>query len=408
MPERGVAAKAERSGLRAWAPHVLTALMIWLGWQVVVELLTQRAPPEVAVRIAPGSPAVLSRAAEAEMVAGRVDQARDLAEMALTASPFDLRALRILGLATARTDEDAADPILTLAGNWSLRDDPSHAWLMTRRLRRGDYVGAFGHADVLARRREDLRQGVFRFFATAAAEDPRAVPALLQRVAARPNWRQDFLAHLREAENGPAVQASLALGLQGGPGALTDHELEVIYTDWLAAGRIPGLVALRARTGRPAPAAIVDGGFDGPPNPLPFRWYTVPSPGVTPTLSEDRSRDGQSALFIESDGFLAVDVAAQLLSLPAGAHGLTYSAWTEAGGPDPRLRWTLRCVESGALIAASPVPESAAWRRTRFDFTVPAAGCSVQWLRLETTQGSRRTAIAAWIDDVVVTPGGSR
>ena len=395
-------------GARAWAPYVLTALLIWLAWQVVVGLLVQRAPVEAAIRVAPGSPAVLSRAAEAEMVAGRVDQARDLAEMALRASPFDVRALRILGLSIARTDETAADPILTLAGNWSLRDDPSHAWLMQRRLRQGDYVGSFGHADALARRREDLRPGIFRYFATAAAEDPRAVPALLQRYAVRPNWRPDFFEFLRTAENGPQVQAALVVGLDGRAGALSDHELEIIYLDWLQAGRLPGLLALRERTGRPAPATVIDGGFDGAATPRPFRWDLPTSPGVTPTLSEDRSREGQNALFVESDGFLSVYVASQLLTLPAGPGTFAYSAWIEAGGPDPRMRWAITCLESGAELMSVAVPDAPEWRAFRAGFVVPTQGCSAQWLRLETVRGPRRTSILAWFDDVSLRQGGDR
>jgi hypothetical protein len=119
-----------QSPARAWAPYVLTALAIWLGWQIVTALVVQRAPPESAVRIAPGSAQALSRAAEAELIAERPDQAADLAILSLRAAPFDVRALRVLGLVRARTDEAAADELLTLAGNWSLRDDPSHAWLM--------------------------------------------------------------------------------------------------------------------------------------------------------------------------------------------------------------------------------------------------------------------------------------
>jgi hypothetical protein len=393
-------------GARAWAPYVLTALLIWLGWQVVVGLLVQRAPVEAAIRVAPGSPAVLSRAAEAEMVAGRVDQARDLAEMALRASPFDVRALRILGLSIARTDEAAADPILTLAGNWSLRDDPSHAWLMQRRLRQGDYVGSFGHADALARRREDLRPGIFRYLATAAAEDPRAVPALLQRVAARPNWRGEFLEYLLATDNGPAVQAALAVGLNGRPGALSDTELEMIYVHWLRTGRIPGLVALRETTGRPAPALLVDGGFDGGDGPQPFTWELLTSPGVIPTLSEDDSRERRNALFVQSDGFHAAYVASQLLTLPPGSGTLSYSARLEAGESDPRLRWTITCVETPVQLVTVAVPPATDWRRFRLDFIVPREGCTAQWLRLETTQGPRRTSIAAWVDDVAVTAGG--
>ncbi|HEV2080922.1 MAG TPA: hypothetical protein VGR32_00570 [Brevundimonas sp.] len=398
------AAKAA-SGAKGWAPYVLVALLIWLAWQIVVALLVQRAPVEAAIRVAPGSPAVLSRAAEAEFVAGRNDQARDLAELALRSSPFDVRALRVLGLAIAKEDEAAADPILTLAGNWSLRDDPSHAWLMTRRLRQGDYVGAFGHADALARRRPELWPGIFRLFTTAAAEDPRAVPALLQRIAAHPPWRNEYLGVLRSDPRGPQVQAAIVLGLNDGPGRLRDPELQLIYRDWLDAGRLPGLIELRRRSGRPAPG-LHDGGFDGLPAPAPFGWQLEQNPGVVATLSQDEDRGG--ILYVETDGFRGQTVASQLLLLPAGAGRLTFRSRVESGVEDSRLRWTLACVESGAPLAQQIVPVSADWRDVSVAYDVPGSGCTAQWLKLETTSGPRRTFIAASFDRVAVFAGGAR
>lgn len=395
-------ARATEERVRAWAPYVLTALLIWLAWQIVLGLLVQRAPAEIAIRVAPGSSVVLSRTAEAELVAGRVDQARDLAEMALRAAPFDVRALRILGLSIARTDEVAADPILTLAGNWSLRDDPSHAWLMQRRLRQGDYVGSFGHADTLARRREDLRPGLFRYFAAAAAEDPRAVPALLQRYSAVPNWRPGFFEFLRTAENGPSVQAALAVGLDDRAGHLSNTELEVIYLDWLKVGRLPGVLALRERMGRPEPAPLIDGHFNGVEAPQPFRWNLITAPGVTPTLSEDRSRIGQHALFVESDGFQSTMVASQLVTLRPGRGELSFSAWIELGGDDALMQWTLTCVETGQKLADMAIVDAPDWREFRATVDVPPLGCTAQWLRLRTTRGPRRTSVLVWIDDMVL------
>jgi hypothetical protein len=402
--QSGQAAKAT-AGAKSWVPYVLVALLIWLAWQIVVTLLVQRAPVEAAIRVAPGSPAVLSRAAEAEFVAGRTDQARELAELGLRASPFDVRALRVLGLAVAKGNEDAADPILTLAGNWSLRDDPSHAWLMTRRLRQGDYVGAFGHADALARRRPDLWPGIFRLFTTAAVEDPRAVPALLQRIAANPNWRAEYLGVLRSDPRGPAVQGAVVLGLNDRPGRLLDAELQLIYRDWLDAGRLPGLIELRRRSGRPAPG-LHDGEFDGEPAPAPFGWQLDQNPGVGATLSQAEDRNG--ILYVESDGFRAQNVASQLLVLPAGSGQLTFRSRVETGVGESRLRWTLTCVETGARLVEQAVPVSDDWRDVSVAYSLPGSGCTAQWLRLETTAGPRRTFIAASFDRMAVSGRDAR
>ncbi|WP_298745490.1 hypothetical protein, partial [uncultured Brevundimonas sp.] len=115
--------------------HGLVVGAVVLGWQIALQPLIQRAPVEAAIRIAPGSPLVLRRAAESELAAGRTDTAAALGREALRRSPFNVPALRVVGLTEARAGrEEAADDILTLAGNWSLRDDPAHAWLVERRL----------------------------------------------------------------------------------------------------------------------------------------------------------------------------------------------------------------------------------------------------------------------------------
>ena len=325
--------------------------------------------------------------------------------MALRASPFDVRALRILGLSIARTDETAADPILTLAGNWSLRDDPSHAWLMQRRLRQGDYVGSFGHADALARRREDLRPGIFRYFATAAAEDPRAVPALLQRYAVRPNWRPDFFEFLRTAENGPQVQAALVVGLDDKEGTLSDEEIGTIYMDWLNVGRIPGLLALRERTGRPAATPVVDGSFEGTSAPMPFRWWIENNPGIVAMLSE---HDQGNALYILTEGFTTANVAAQLLTLRPGPYKLEYISESETDGTNSSLEWAIICVESNQQVGLHRVPLSRSKITSQYYFQVPRNNCSAQWIRLNSVRLARRTNIGVWIDDLSIQPEGDQ
>ena len=132
------AAPRWRVGVEAVASYGLIVAAVVLGWQIAIQPLMQRAPAQLAIRVAPGSPLVLRRAAESELAARRIDNAAALSRDALVRSPFDVRALRVLGLTEARAGrEDQADDILTLAGNWSLRDDPAHAWLVERRLRRG-------------------------------------------------------------------------------------------------------------------------------------------------------------------------------------------------------------------------------------------------------------------------------
>ncbi|HUH22823.1 MAG TPA: hypothetical protein VLZ51_02035, partial [Brevundimonas sp.] len=220
-------ARRPRRSVRDLAPYVLTVGAVWLGWQVVLQPVLQRGPPAIAVKAAPGSALVLRRAAETELLAAEsdgadaathVDNAAFLAREALVRSPFDVRALRVIGLTEDRSGrEDRADALLTLAGNWSLRDDPTHAWLVQHRLQRGDYASALAHADTLIRRRENLRPQVFRLFSTAAAQDPqRALPVVARLVAAHPPWRQAYLDSLYTSREGLQLAVNLAQSLEAG------------------------------------------------------------------------------------------------------------------------------------------------------------------------------------------------
>lgn len=364
--------------------------------------MVQRAPVEAALRVAPTSPQVLSRAAEAELAEGRPDQAGGLAGLALQSAPFDVRALRVLGLTLEATDPERADQILTLAGNWSLRDDPVHAWLTQQRLRRGDYASAFGHADLLARRREDLRPQLFDLFTTSAAEDPRSRPALADRLAQRPNWRGAYLRHLRAAgTRGVEVQAALATGMAGNEGELTGLELGAIYVQWLQEGRVDGVVALRARL-EPGAVPIQDGGFESAEAVPPFGWSLSSRPGLF-TMTSERDDGRGHALFVESDGYRGGIGASQHLTLRPGRWKLTLDTRIEEGRSDPRLAWQVVCVGSGQSLGRwRPSHVAPGWNTAGFDFSVPPVGCTVQRLELQSLGGDRRTMVFAWFDDVQI------
>ena len=178
--------KAGSKAVGLW-PVVVAAGLIWLGWQVALVPLAARAPSEHAVRLSPGSAEVLARAAEGEMRAGDMEDAGYLARLSLSKAPFDVEALRVLAMSEAEAGRtDQADELMTLAGNWSLRDSAAHSWLIESRLRRGNYASAFAHADTLVRRRADLRPQVFNLFSTAAETDPRAGPYLASELADSP------------------------------------------------------------------------------------------------------------------------------------------------------------------------------------------------------------------------------
>jgi len=384
-----------------------------LGWQIAIQPLIQRSPVELAIRLAPGSPMVLRRAAEAELAAGRNDNAAALSRHALVRSPFDVRALRVLGLTEAKAQrEDAADEILTLAGNWSLRDDPAHAWLVERRLRRGDYGSSFAHADTLVRRREDIQLQVFHLFTTAAAADPqRALPVVARLLAASPPWRPAYLAGLNQSPEGLQVAGNLAILLQAGRAPFSNQELQELYSALMNAGGIEALQIVRGRLNRPSLDTLVtNSGFDEVDHPGPFQWRLYEKAGIAAEITADDLAPANVALRVDYDGYATGTIAEQMVYLAPGTYRLTAVVRTESGNPAARLAWTLSCATVGGGIKAStpagpPGSATNAWTAMSGRFEV-SASCPAQWLRLETRADDRRDPTLVWFDQVKLTPGG--
>lgn len=394
------------------ASYVLIIGAVVLGWQIVIQPLAQRAPVEAAVRIAPSSPLVLRRAAEAELAAGRNDNAASLARDALSRSPFDVRSLRVIGLTEARAQrETLADDILTLAGNWSLRDDPAHAWLVEHRLRQGDYASAFAHADTLVRRRQDLQPQVFRLFTAAGTQDPQgSLPAIASLLAAAPPWRTAYLNSLKQSPQELQLAANLAILLQTGPAPLTNVQLERLYRALLGKRQFQALGEVRARLNRPASdRTVTNGGFDDADAPHPFQWRLLQKAGIGAEIVADDLNPSNPALLISYDGYAAGRVVEQLLTLPPGSHKLTAEVRPEAGAPDGGLAWAIICVPGDRAIASVPLVAGEAsrskWTTVSGQFQVPER-CPAQWLALETPGGDRRSETIIWVDKVSVSPAG--
>lgn len=387
---------------------------VWLAWEVVKAPVAERAPPSLAIRLAPNSPEVLRRAAEVELAHGRVDNARALADESLARAPFNARAIRVRGLAEARQgDVDRADEMLTLAGNWSLRDDPAHAWLIEHRLRRGDYSSSFAHADTLVRRRVDLYPTVFPLFTQAAIQDPRSLPVLAGLLASDPPWRQGYLEYLHQTNDRASVAGNLGILLQQTRKPLTDYELKRLYTVWLDAGRFAGIREVRRRLNRPAMAFNLQNGafsVELESQILPFGWMAGAAPGINSGLAEDDLQSGNQAYRIEYDGFGSGVILEQLVVLDAGNYTLVGRQRSETPEQDSKLAWTLMCAEGGEPpLSQSDVRDAGSeWRPFSVSLTVPDEACSLQRLRLMARPGDRRTHIAFWLDDLEIRRVSSR
>lgn len=397
--------------IRSWAPYALPAVSIWLAWHVVTSLLVFRAPPELAMRASPDSPTALRRLAESAYSGERFEDADILARAALQRAPFDVRSLRVAGLVAARNGNvDQADNVLTLAGNWSLRDDPSHAWLIEHRLRQGQYGSAFAHADTLARRRPDLRKRLYQFFDTAVLHDQRSLPALAQLVAAHPPWRDDYFFELKQTADGPRILATLAIALEKTSGRFSDAELQELYAERLARRDFGTIRAVRDAIHRPDDgASIVDPEFSAPGTIKPFGWVFSANAGISAEVVDDDLRPNEMALRVESDGFSPARIADQLVLLSPGAYTLSGQYRFETEAASPSLSWSVRCGDSSIELGRwRPTADASnpGWRNFAVDFVVPAE-CAAQWISLANEAGNRRSTVIVWFDKFAIRSRGA-
>lgn len=393
--------------LDVWIPYIATALCIWLSWQCIQLLLAARSPPAMAVRVAPRSPVALGRAAEQELVARRPENAEALAFAALSVAPFDVRAMRIAGLAAAeRGDTAAADQILTLAGNWSLRDTPTHAWLVAERLRQGSYTSAFAHADTIARRSIDAQPRIFNLFTTAALADSRSIPVITRLVGQRPPWRWAYVKSLAEAKGGDVVLATMAVALKDTDGRFQNDELQLLFGRWLGEGRIPAIAWLRGQLVDKV-ALVENGDFSPDEGTPPFTWRLVPASGVTEDIVEDDLQANNTALRVEASGWPTDRMVEQLLLLPPGSYGLKGDWRPEIPAEERGFEWSVRCFEDGREIGLWRTPETEAsekWLAFRTNIVVPASGCTAQWLQLRSWNREEGGRAATWFDRLSIAP----
>lgn len=402
---RAAAASASR---RTWIGGAVLGLVgLALGWTIVVEALVQVAPPRLALAVDPNSALANAYAAQDAYAAKQMGQAAALARKSLTLQPFDVVALRVAGLAdAARNGPDHADQTMTLAGDWSLRDQLSQAWLFGQRLRHRAYGSAFAHADALMRMDNDILPSMFKLFDQIVAYDPKALGALGQRLAADPPWRQAYFESLGGDPQRQLVAAELAVGLASGPHPATRPELSALLSNLVAQQRYAIADQVWRRVGgAEAARAPADGGFDAPQTPDPFGWRITGGEGATVQILDDGVGRGGHALRVDYDGYSDPSLVKTFMTLGPGPQRLTGRLRSELATGADQLGWVVSCADDGRPLAEAKGPASAqpgAWTTFSETFTVPPTGCAGQWLTLEPYPGERPNPTTVWYADLAV------
>lgn len=391
---------------------LVTVLAIWLGSQVVIELAKLRAPPEAVANLPGPQAEVLGRLAESRLAQGELESAGAAAAACIRQAPFSMRCARVAGLvAHERGLADKADQYLTIAGNWSLRDDQTHAWLVERRLRQGSYSSAFAHADALLRRRGEYQELVFPLFTQAATLEPRGFSELARRLSELPPWHDDYFLTLSGKVETLGLGAGLLLALLQNGAPVPDSTSELVLANLDRNSQVDLLRRLKSVLGDDLnAAAVVDGDFGAARTITPFTWELLPSANWAVAKETGIGIDDGSGLHVALGGFPTGVVARQTIFLDAGEYD--FSVWVK--GPDTgpataTLRWIISCRPQPSTIMSRSVDGANPDQFTELTGTFfVSEACKAQTVSLYASPAERRLSADFLFDRLVIRPETGR
>lgn len=262
---------------------------------------------------------------------------------------------------------------------------PTRLELATYYTRSGRLAAALHELEVVIALRPTLTEPVMGELAKLlpSAEGRRVLADVLSR---GPTWRDQFFTIARNRSVRPEDALALVNELRARrPNADLSRARQLYVTALANAGRLREARRIWIETLPPAEQArnrlISNSGFAGPRAPEPFGWQV---------RSEDVGRAeivtrGTPAPFLQADYFGGSNalLAEQLIALPPGRYRLRYQVSGEVGSGNSRLYWSVSCFSGAPELARSEIGRvGAAPRPMEAAFTVPAAGCDGQRLRL--------------------------
>ncbi|HEX4199635.1 MAG TPA: hypothetical protein VHZ26_19520 [Caulobacteraceae bacterium] len=397
------------------AGGLLAVLAIGLGWGCVSQLMADGlvdASPAAVLHWRPNDPDALAAEADARLRAARtsadIEQAAGLARRALVEAPLAAAPLRILGFSAQRQGRPReAQALMAAAGARSHRDLLTQAWLFDDALSRDDYPAAFDRADAMLRLDDGMDTTLYPLIIDAAS-DPRAVPPLVWRLAAKPLWRPDFLRALA-AGGDPDLTLRVLGQLKQTSAPPTDEEAGFLvgrlihdgayaraYQAW--ASLLPAKAPLR-------PGGLYDGDFAPAPGATPFNWRLNPNSRVVAERSSPPSGP-PTGLYVRFTPTITDELASETLLLAPGAYRLTGQVMFETPAEAGQFRLALLCADGTGqpMLDAGLGGDPGAWRAISLPFDVAPSGCAAQRLQIVGRAGDSFDPVGAWFTGLAVQP----
>lgn len=333
----------------------------------------------------------------------QLERAQMLAWNALAREPVNISAVRSLALADDLRGRSGAGRLFTYAEELSRRDLVTELWMIESFVARGDIQAALIHYDRALRTRKEAEPLLLPILVSALAS-PGTRDPIGRLIATRPQW---WPRYMEQALADPAAMDSLPFVFSH-LRVSSDNEqgrgfLSTGIAGLIRAGRYAAALSVyRGAAGRTVEREIVphDGSFERDPLLPPFDWQLATSEDVS-ALIQARTGGGRVLFAVPAEG-ASGEVARQFLVLPAGDYRLAYR-----GGslPENGLRLTLKlqCVIDGEqhdIVTRQVAPAPEAGRIGALPFTVPANGCTGQWLIVSVDNPGSMPEALPWIDDL--------
>lgn len=383
-----------------------------LGYLILVEGLAASAMSQgniaLALRLRPSSSEPLARAAESALRRNDLPAAEAFARKALAQMPRNVRALRVLGIATTlRGRPRLGSELLLRSGALSWRDEVTQLWLIRAAIAQSNFATAAQRIDAMLRGGQLNAQMMNMMH--QLANIPQARDAVVRRLAEGPRWRRSFFVNMEYLPRGSEASHALLLeDVRGLEGPLQREEVAYFLSHMMTTGdhslaRRVWLSTLSAEQ-RGLVSNVFDGDFredagaqSAQPR-YPFEWSFERGPEVV-SIGNPPMLIGETALAVRAGDARQV-LASQALVLRPGRYGLSYDVMSE-GQQRQAFEWRVVCEGNGAPLALEQRAERVVgtWRSVRQQFAVPA-NCRAQRLQAVALAWPGGGTAEAWFDHV--------
>ncbi len=311
---------------------------------------------------------------------------RDLALRALSNDRLNARAYR--ALAEVFSDADQTRYFMQKAFERSRRETIAAFWLINDSYYRKDFKAVLRYSDMVLRTRPELGTYVYSYLSLIAAE-PDGRTVLVEKLASRPPWRQEFLQVFPRTSKQADAPFLVMAALKDAGQPVSDKELAPYLNFLINADRMDAAYNAWLQF---MPAAQVEkmelltnGRFENMPSGLPFDWSIAPGKNAIADFAPLGNNAGNAFHIKFGDGRVQFPQISQYLFLPPGRYRLEGNLRGSISGKRG-LRWQIRCVSGSQKILGETemlLGQSPQWRVFSFDAEAPQLSeCTGEIVRL--------------------------